>query len=60
VTVEYDRSDQVRSIVEDHGDTTVEEVADIMMMGEEEIERYIDLLKQRGQVCEIDGKLRRP
>lgn len=54
----YDRSGQVRSIVEDHSETTVEEVADIMVMDQEEIKRYVETLKDCGLVSERDGKLR--
>ena len=54
----YNRRDQALSVIEDQGETTVEEVADIMMMDEEEIERYVETLKNRGLVCERDGKLR--
>ncbi|WP_161625215.1 hypothetical protein [Halosimplex carlsbadense] len=56
--MEYDRSDQVRSIVEDHAETTVGEVADIMLMSEGEIRDYVEDLKNRGEVAERDGKLR--
>ena len=56
--MEYDRSDQVRSIVEDHAETTVDEVADIMVMEEEEIREYVDELKNRGDIRETDGELR--
>lgn len=56
--VKYDRSDQVQRIVEEHNETTVEEVADIMMMDQSEIRDYVDDLKNRGEVAERDGKLR--
>lgn len=56
--VKYDRSDQVRRIVEEHSVTSIEEVADIMVMEEEEIRDYIDELKNRGEVAERDGNLR--
>ena len=56
--MEYDRSDQVRSVVEDHAETTVEEVADIMVMEEEEVRDYVERLKNRGQIYEMNGELR--
>jgi len=56
--MEYDRSDQVRRIVEEHSVTTIEEVADIMVMNEDEIRDYVDDLKNRGDFTERDGKLR--
>lgn len=56
--MEYDRSDQVRSIVEDHAETTVDEVADIMVMEEEEVRDYVERLKNRGDIRETDGELR--
>ena len=56
--MECDRSDQVRSIVEDHAETTVEEVADIMVMEEEEIREYVEDLKNQGDIRETDGGLR--
>ena len=54
----YDRSGQVRSIVENHAETTVEEVADIMVMEEEEIREYVEDLKNQGDIRETDGGLR--
>ena len=54
----YDRSGQVRSIVEEHGETTVEEVADIMVMEEAAIREYVEEVKNRGDIRETDGELR--
>lgn len=54
----YNRRDQALSVIEDQGETTVEEVADIMVMDKEQIERYVETLKDRGQIYERDGKLR--
>jgi len=54
----YNRRDQALSVIDDQSETTVEEVADIMVMDEEEIARYVETLKNRGLVYERDGKLR--
>jgi predicted ArsR family transcriptional regulator len=56
--MEYDRSDQVRRIVEEHSVTTIEEVADIMLMDEEQIEAHVQVLEERGHISETDGELK--
>ena len=54
-----DRRKQVLSVIEDQDGTTFEEVVDIIDMDEKKIEHDIDSLKQRGQVYDIDGELRK-
>ncbi|MGB9931994.1 hypothetical protein [Haloarcula amylolytica] len=54
-----DRRKQVLAVIEDQNGTTVEEVMDIIDMDETKVERDIESLKQRGQVYEIDGELRK-
>jgi len=54
-----DRRKQVLAVIEDQNGATVEEVTDIIDMDETKVERDIESLKQRGQVYEIDGELRK-
>ncbi|WP_348611529.1 minichromosome maintenance protein MCM [Halobaculum rarum] len=54
-----DRRKQVLAVIEDQNGATVEAVTDIIDMDEAKIEPDIDSLKQRGQIYEIDGELRR-
>lgn len=54
-----DRRKQVLAIIEDKDRTTVEEVAEIVSMDEEKVAHDIDSLKQRGQVYEMNGELRK-
>ncbi|ELY68197.1 ATP-dependent DNA helicase [Natrinema pellirubrum DSM 15624] len=54
-----DRRKQVLAVIEDQNGATVEAVTDIIDMDETKVERDIDSLKQRGQVYEIDGELRK-
>jgi len=54
-----DRRKQVLAVIEDQNGATVEAVTDIIELDETKVERDIDSLKQRGQVYEIDGELRK-
>lgn len=54
-----ERRKQVLAVIEDQNGTTVEEVTDIIDMDEQKVKRDIDSLKQRGQVYEVDGELRK-
>jgi NTP pyrophosphatase (non-canonical NTP hydrolase) len=56
---ERDRRQQVRDVIDDQDGTTVEEVADIMVMEEEEIEQHVEILENRGMVYRIEGELRK-
>jgi NTP pyrophosphatase (non-canonical NTP hydrolase) len=53
-----DRRNRVYSVIEDQGETTVEEVADIMMLDEEKVASDVRELKNRGKLYEPDEKLR--
>ena len=53
------RRKQVLAVIEDQNGATAEEVTDIIDMDETKVERDIESLKQRGQVYEIDGELRK-
>jgi replicative DNA helicase Mcm len=53
-----DRRKRVITLIENHDEVTVEGIADIMDTDAEKIGQDVQTLKDRGQVYEMDGKLR--